>query len=54
MAAQGALAQRLRAGGSDKEKVRIQPTPRERKAARKLQLLAFQSRHGRLWRRENS
>ena len=39
-AAQGALAQRLRAGGSDKEKVRIQPTPRERKAARKLQLLA--------------
>ena len=40
MTAQGALARRLRAGGSDREKVRIEPTPREREAARKLQLLS--------------
>ena len=40
-AAQGALARRLRVGGSDREKVRIEPTPGEREAARKLQLLAF-------------
>ena len=38
--AQGALARRLRAGGSDREKIRIEPTPREREAAKKLQLLA--------------
>ena len=37
--AQGALARRLRAGGSDREKIRIEPTPREREAAKKLQLL---------------
>ena len=45
-AAQGARAQGLRAGGSDREKIRIEHTPREREASRKLQLPALSASGG--------
>ena len=38
--AQGALAQRLRAGGADRKKVRTEPTPREGEAGSSVRRVA--------------